>query len=169
MFDGCSLIDFGAGTGENTVQFANWGAECTLVDVNDEACIIARGVFDKYAEDPEKHKIICSSVFKFAEDTKKDIVVTNGMIHHTDDNEGAFKKIASYVSPDGYLILGLSNKSGGFQNMLQRMIIFEFTDDENEIIELAKQLFEEDLYRAQTFSKRTINSIIYLITTMAKH
>ena len=78
------------------------------------------------------------------------------------------KKIASYVSPDGYLILGLSNKSGGFQNMLQRMIIFEFTDDENEIIELAKQLFEEDLYRAQTFSKRTINSIIYLITTYPK-
>ena len=110
MFDGCSLIDFGAGTGENTVQFANWGAECTLVDVNDEACIIARGVFDKYAEDPEKHKIICSSVFKFAEDTKKDIVVTNGMIHHTDDNEGAFKKRV-YAETCG-LILAFLGRGG---------------------------------------------------------
>jgi ubiquinone/menaquinone biosynthesis C-methylase UbiE len=50
MFDGCSLIDFGAGTGENTIQFANWGAKYTLVDVNDKACNIAQKVFKTYAE-----------------------------------------------------------------------------------------------------------------------
>jgi len=50
MFDGCSLIDFGAGTGENTIQFANWGAKYTLVDVNDKACTLAQKVFKTYAE-----------------------------------------------------------------------------------------------------------------------
>ena len=50
MFDGCSLIDFGAGTGENTIQFANWGAKYTLVDVNDKACNIAQKEFKTYAE-----------------------------------------------------------------------------------------------------------------------
>ena len=34
MFQGCELIDFGAGTGENTVYLANWGAKFTLVDMN---------------------------------------------------------------------------------------------------------------------------------------
>ena len=143
------------------MQFANWGAECTLVDVNDKACKIARDVFDKYTTNPHKHEIICSSVFHFVEDKKRDIVVTNGMIHHTDDNEGAFNKIASYVSPGGFLVLGLGNKAGGFQNMLQRMIIFEFADNDEEIVDLAMRLFEENFHRSQKFSKRSINSIIY--------
>jgi 2-polyprenyl-3-methyl-5-hydroxy-6-metoxy-1,4-benzoquinol methylase len=34
MFAGKELIDFGAGTGENTVYLANWGAKCTLVEMN---------------------------------------------------------------------------------------------------------------------------------------
>ena len=34
MFLNSDLIDFGAGTGENTVYLANWGAKCTLVEMN---------------------------------------------------------------------------------------------------------------------------------------
>ena len=34
MFKGMDLIDFGAGTGENTLYLANWGAKCTLVEMN---------------------------------------------------------------------------------------------------------------------------------------
>ena len=37
MFEGTSLIDFGAGTGENTIYLANWGATCTLVEMNEHA------------------------------------------------------------------------------------------------------------------------------------
>ena len=37
MFSGQKLIDFGAGTGENTVYLANWGAKCTLVEMNELA------------------------------------------------------------------------------------------------------------------------------------
>ena len=35
MFQGADLIDFGAGTGENTISLARWGANCTLVEMND--------------------------------------------------------------------------------------------------------------------------------------
>ena len=49
MFEGCSLIDFGAGTGENTVYLADWGARCTLVEMNAKAQNISKEVFRKYA------------------------------------------------------------------------------------------------------------------------
>ena len=34
VFRDKKLIDFGAGTGENTIYLANWGAKCTLVEMN---------------------------------------------------------------------------------------------------------------------------------------
>ena len=40
MFKGKKLIDFGAGTGENTVYLAKWGADCTLIEMNDKAHIL---------------------------------------------------------------------------------------------------------------------------------
>ncbi len=161
MFEGCSLIDFGCGTGENSVQFTNWGATCTLVDANDEACAIANDVFNQYAKNPENHKIISSSIFDFESDEKFDIVFTNGVIHHTDDKEGAFNKIASLLNPGGYFILGIGNKPGGFQNMLQRMIIFNFAKTDEGIVDVAEKLFKEDIDRSVQFSNRSRRSMVF--------
>ena len=161
MFDGCSLIDFGAGTGENTIQFANWGAKRTLVDVNDKACNIARKVFKTYAENTKNHRIICESIFDYKCDEKYDIVVSSGVIHHTGDKENAFSRISSFIKPDGYIILGIGNKVGGFQNMLQRMIIYNFARTDEDIVEIAEKLFKEDIDRSQKVGKRTRRAIIF--------
>ena len=37
LFKNSDLIDFGAGTGDNTLFLAENGANCTLVDMNNEA------------------------------------------------------------------------------------------------------------------------------------
>ena len=34
MFEKSNLIDFGAGTGDTTIAYNHWGANCTLVDMN---------------------------------------------------------------------------------------------------------------------------------------
>ena len=58
------LIDFGAGTGENTVYLANWGAKCTLVEMNDKAQKISK-IFKKYTSNFNEHKFIHSSIFDY--------------------------------------------------------------------------------------------------------
>ena len=55
MFAGKRLIDFGAGTGENTVYLANWGATCTLVEMNNLAQDISIELFKKYSDNFDKH------------------------------------------------------------------------------------------------------------------
>ena len=65
MFRGAELIDFGAGTGENTVYLANWGAKCTLVEMNSQAQDISKEVFKKYTSNFEDHKFIHSSIFDY--------------------------------------------------------------------------------------------------------
>src|SRR5688572_11490963 len=63
MFRGQKLIDFGAGTGENTVYLANWGATCTLVEMNDSAQTISKEVFRKYSGNFDAHRFFLSSIF----------------------------------------------------------------------------------------------------------
>jgi len=161
MFKDRTLLDCGAGTGENTVYLANWGARCVLVDMNDKALEIAKDVFKKHAPNPKRHRFICSSLFDFRSNEKFDIVHCRGVLSHTADNEGLFTKISSFLKPGGYLIFGDPNKAGGFQNMLQSYIIYKFAKSWDEMVEVAEKIFKEDIDRSQRFIPRTRRAIIF--------
>ena len=163
MFSGAELIDFGAGTGENTIYLANWGASCTLVEMNGKAQKISREVFSKYAERKDSHAFVCSSIFDYSpKDQKKyDIVHCRGVLSHTAAKEDAFRKIAQFVKPGGFLIFGDPNKAGGFQNMLQRFAVYQFASSPDEMVEVCELLFKEDIDRSVRFIPRTRRAIIF--------
>ena len=89
------------------------------------------------------------------------MVKTGGVLAHTNDPEKGFNKLVSYLKPGGYVLYGDGNKSGNFQNQLQRLIIFKFARTWDEMVDVAKQLFKEDLDRAQKFAHRTKRAIIF--------
>ena len=163
MFEGTSLIDFGAGTGENTIYLANWGATCTLVEMNEHAQNISKEVFKKYATNFGKHQFVNSSIFDFVSPSqeKYDIVHCRGVLSHTAAKEEAFRKISTFLKPGGYLIFGDPNKAGGFQNMLQRFAVYHFAKSPDEMVEICELLFKEDIDRSQRFVPRTRRSIIF--------
>lgn len=162
MFAGASLIDFGAGTGENTVYLARWGAHCTLVEMNEGALGIARQVFDRFAPGGSGgHKFVPSSIFAYEDDEAYDIVHCRGVLSHTAAKEDAFQRIARHVKPGGYLIFGDPNKAGGFQNMLQRYAVYAFAETKEEMMEVSERLFKEDIDRSQAAIPRTRKSIIF--------
>ena len=163
MFDGARLIDFGAGTGENTVYLANWGASCTLVEMNELAQDISRDVFKKYSGNYDRHEFVHSSIFDFAsaDEDQFDIVHCRGVLSHTGAKEEAFRKIAAFVKPGGYLVFGDPNKAGGFQNMLQRYAVYQLAKSPDEMVDVCELLFKEDIDRSQRFIPRTRRSIIF--------
>ena len=163
MFKGKELIDFGAGTGENTIYLANWGAECTLVEMNNLSQDISKDVFKKYAKNPEQANFILSSIFDYKPKQKKlyDIVHSRGVLAHTAAKEKAFNHIASFLKPGGYLIFGDPNKSGGFQNMLQRYAVYKFSNSNDEMVEVCEKLFKKDIDRSERTVKRTRRAIIF--------
>ena len=160
MFEGADLIDFGAGTGENTVSLARWGANCTLVEMNNKALAIAKEVFSKYAKGGT-HQFSCSSIFDYESLLKYDIVHCRGVLSHTADKRGAFKKIATFLKPGGFLIFGDPSKAGGFQNMLQRYAIYRHANTWDEMVSVSELLFKEDIDRSQSFVNRTRRSIVF--------
>jgi len=161
MFNGRALIDFGAGTGENTVYLASWGATCTLVEMNDSAQAISKDVFRKYTANFDEHRFFLSSIFDYQSADRYDIVHCRGVLSHTADKEGAFSKIASFLKPGGYLIFGDPNKAGGFQNMLQRYVIYKFAKTWDKMVDVSELLFKDDIDRSQKFVNRTRRAIIF--------
>lgn len=161
MFDGCTLLDFGAGTGEHTIYYARWGAACTLVEMNRLALDRARMIFGKYSPDPGNHRMINTSLFDYENDGAFDIVVTDGVIHHTADKEGAFARLAACLKAGGYLFLSIGNAVGSIQRQLQTFIVSSFARTEDEIVEVAEALFSEHISRSEKFGNRARRSIIF--------
>lgn len=160
MFANKKMLDFGGGTGEQTVYLTNWGAQITHVEMNPLAIDIAKKVFKKYGSNYNKHKFIQSSIFDYKAKSKFDIVHSRGVFSHTFNKEKAFDKLASNLKVGGYLIFGDPNKIGGFQNMLQRHIVYTLGRNKNEMEEICERLFADDITRSTKSkavrSRRTI-------------
>ncbi len=164
MFANKKLIDFGAGTGENTVYLANWGATCTLVEMNNLAQNISKDIFQKYTNNFDSHKFFLSSIFDFDQPDlyeSFDIVLCRGCLSHTADKKSAFNRIMQYLKPGGYIIYEDPNKVGGFQNMLQRYTIYSFAKSWDEMVDVSEKLFKEDIDRSQKYIYRKRRTIIF--------
>ena len=161
MFRGASLLDVGAGTGERTVCYSRWGARCTLTDMNPEALARARAIFDRFAPPDHQARFVESSLFSLSLPDTYNVVVCEGVLHHTADKEKGFAHVARYAAPDGYFILGVGNRAGYFQANLQRLVLFHYAKTPEAIESLAPQFFTERLERAMRFGGRTQRAIIY--------
>jgi len=51
-----------------------------------------------------------------------DLVICNGVLHHTGDPFGGFESIARLVKPGGYILVGLYNKYGRLMTDIRRLI-----------------------------------------------
>lgn len=161
VFDGADLLEFGMGTGERSLAFLRWNANCTFVDMNHKAIERADFLFKRYFPHGN-YELLQNNLFDYRSDRKFDITVSNGVIHHTGDKEKAFEKQVSFLKPGGINILGIGTSAGCFQRNLQRYIIYSFAGrDENEIERIANDLFKEHLDRAERFGGRSRKAIIY--------
>lgn len=164
MFQNASLIDFGAGTGDTTICYNNWGANCTLIDMNSDALVRAKKIFKKLSNKKTSNRFIKSSIFEYKIKRKQyDIVSSIGVIHHTGNPKLALKKISKFVKKDGFLILGAATDEGFFQRNLQRIIINKFAniEDHNQTEKVALKLFSENILRAKKFGGRSSKAIIH--------
>lgn len=161
MFENFKLLDVGAGSGEHTIFYARWGAACTLVDVGRQSLAKAETVFARFAPNKNDHAFVCKSLFDFGGDRVFDVVVCEGMLHHTADTRGGFGKLTSFARPGGYVVLGIGTASGCFQSMMQRLLIYRFANGDDEIVDVAEALFPDHIDRAQAFGGRSRRAIIF--------
>lgn len=170
MFHKTDLLDFGCGTGEHDVCYAKWGANLTLIDMNSVSTSQVKKYFKFFKLDKNLKKIITNSIFKFKSKKKFDIVISDGVLHHTEDPKRAFDIMLSHLKPGGYCILEVAFDTSHFQRSLHRFILDYLTNGDLKKIEIyASKLFFETINRAHRFGGRSKKQIIYDFYTNPKH
>ena len=159
IFKNSSLIDFGSGAGLNTIVYSFLGAKCTLVEYDKKSIEYSKKLFKKFSKN--KFKIINKDIFGLKINKKYDFVISNGVAHHTKNPLLNLKICVKALKKNGFFILGIGETNGFFQRNLQRYILYSLSNNEREMIILAKSLFKKHLIRSKKFSGRTVNEIIY--------
>lgn len=158
IFKNSNLIDYGSGTGLNTLVYNCLGANCTLVDYDKKSYLYSKKLFKTFSKN--KYQIYNKDIFNFRTKKKFDFVVSNGVVHHTKNPILNLKICVKSLKKNGFFILGIGETNGFFQRNLQRLVLYSLSDNQEEIVQYAKILFKNHLYRSKKFSGRTIEEII---------
>ncbi len=160
MFADAELLDFGSGTGEIDIFYALWGARVTGVELNPFSIERCHKLFRRYKVE-QALTLHQGSLFDFSSPKKFDIVVSNGVLHHTAEQKRGFINLVSFLKPGGFVYISIGNNAGAFQRNLQRLILYTVSASEKELVAAAKFLFPEHIARAVLYSRRSADSIIY--------
>jgi SAM-dependent methyltransferase len=122
------VLDAGSGTGQLTNFLGmDWRRRVIGADVCMSSLKLAKGFRDRF-------RIVNADFLQmnlyrppFA-DASMDVIISNGVLHHTADPEGGFRAILTKLKPGGYILVGLYNWLGRLPTLWRRRLIEVFGD-----------------------------------------
>jgi SAM-dependent methyltransferase/uncharacterized protein YbaR (Trm112 family) len=122
------LLEAGCGTGQLTNFLGmNWRRRVIGADLCMNSLRLGKGFRDRFAI--VNADFVQMNLFRppFA-DASMDVVICNGVLHHTADPEGGFRAILAKLKPGGHVLIGLYNWLGRLPTLWQRRLIDVFGD-----------------------------------------
>jgi SAM-dependent methyltransferase len=120
------VLEVGCGTGQMTNFLGmGWGRTCVGADLCMNSLRLAKGFGDRFSI----NNAYFIQINLFRPPLKPagfDVVISNGVLHHTSDCAGAFQSIAPLVRPGGFIIIGLYNWLGRLPTLWRRRLIEKF-------------------------------------------
>jgi SAM-dependent methyltransferase len=123
-----TVLEVGCGTGQlSNFLGMNWRRRVIGADLCMNSLRLGKGFRDRFAI--VNADFLQMNLFRppFA-DASMDVVVSNGVLHHTSDPEGGFRSIAAKLKPGGYILIGLYNWLGRLPTLWRRRLIEMFGD-----------------------------------------
>jgi SAM-dependent methyltransferase len=108
-FAGKELLDAGCGSCEKACFYHDWGANVTGLEMTGAVIDRAREVVGN-----RSIRLVRGSILSASFSRQFDIVVSDGVLHHTADTFAALTKCVQMLKPGGVLVLGLVNVWGSF-------------------------------------------------------
>jgi len=108
-FSGATLLDVGCGSCEKAAFYNDWGARVTGLDMTHAVLEHARSVIGS-----RPIQLIEGSLFTTHLNQVFDIVISDGVLHHTADPFAALRWCADHTKPNGLILFSLVNVWGRF-------------------------------------------------------
>lgn len=124
---GSRILECGCGTG----QMTNFLSTANRTVIGTDICLNSLKLADDFKEKNDLQRAHFYQMNLFRPSFKPqsfDLVISNGVLHHTSDPFLAFQSIANLVKPNGYILIGLYHKYGRLVTDLRRLI-FNLTKD----------------------------------------
>ena len=119
---GARIADVGCGTGQLACLLSLKDRHVEGYDFSDASVELASSLKARLCL--ENVRFTTRNIFDLTEpDEKFDYVFCNGVLHHTPDPYGAFRKLVPMVKPGGYIVVGLYNLYGRLFLRLKRTLV----------------------------------------------
>ena len=164
---GSNILDCGCGTGQLTNFLAIANRQVHGVDMCMNSLNLATNF--KNRNQLSRAKFIQMNLFKPCFKKEEfDLVISNGVLHHTSDPHLAFETISKLVKPGGYILIGLYHRYGRLATDLRRKI-FNVTKEKykqldkrwnSDLESTRKETWFMDQYKNPHESKHTITEVL---------
>jgi 2-polyprenyl-3-methyl-5-hydroxy-6-metoxy-1,4-benzoquinol methylase len=128
------VLEAGCGTGQLSIALSRFGRKITGID-------ISKGSLNEAKKFIDINKINNVQLFRmnifniFFPKNYFDVIISNGVLHHTKDAKSAFQNLTKYLKPNGLIVIGLYHKYGRLMQNLRQLIIKIFGDKTKNFID----------------------------------
>jgi ubiquinone/menaquinone biosynthesis C-methylase UbiE/uncharacterized protein YbaR (Trm112 family) len=165
---GAKVLEVGCGTGQlSNFLGMTWGRSVLGADACLNSLKLAEGF--RTRNGIENVSFLQMNLFKpVFQPESFDVVVSNGVLHHTSDPLLAFQTISRLVKPGGFAVIGLYNKYSRLTTDFRRLVFrfsgdrFKFLDPrlrDRSVNDIKKHTWFMDQYKNPHESKHTIGEI----------
>ena len=117
-----NVLEAGCGTGQLSISLSRFNRKIYSIDLSKGSLIEAKKFIDK--NKINNVQLYRMNIFNLCFPKNYfDIIISNGVLHHTYDAKLAFKKLSEHLKPGGIIIIGLYHKYGRIVQNIRQFLI----------------------------------------------
>jgi ubiquinone/menaquinone biosynthesis C-methylase UbiE len=124
---GSNILEAGCGTGQMSIILSRYARQIYGIDLSKGSLIEAKQFIN--SNDIKSVHLFRMNIFKlFFEENTFDVIISNGVLHHTYNPKLAFSKLVRVLKPGGIIVIGLYHRYGRIIQKIRQSLIKNFGD-----------------------------------------
>ena len=125
---GSNILEAGCGTGQMSIALSRYARQIYGIDLSKGSLIEAKQFID--SNDIKSVHLFRMNIFKlFFKENTFDVIISNGVLHHTYNPKLAFSKLVRVLKPGGIIVIGLYHRYGRIIQKIRQSLIKNFGDN----------------------------------------
>ena len=124
---GSNILEAGCGTGQMSIALSRYARQIYGIDLSKGSLIEAKQFIN--SNNIKSVHLFRMNIFKlFFKENTFDVIISNGVLHHTYNPKLAFSKLVRVLKPGGIIVIGLYHRYGRIIQKIRQSLIKNFGD-----------------------------------------